>query len=176
MTPAEYGDLFTGTAGNVAKVPCSAMKPPHLLVPKDIANSPKDVATYAGVLEDCITNGYSPDEFLSRCRDEGLNIIATDTHTDLYRELLRLDKENKNGIWARIIKNNFAPLFVGTMDYVAGNPPWVNWESLPKDYRDGMKPLWQRYGLFTLSGSAGRLGGGKKDLSMLFVYAAVDHY
>jgi Eco57I restriction-modification methylase len=176
MTPGEYSDLFTGGAGNVAKVPCSAMKPPHLLVPKEIAKSPKEVATYAETLETCIKNGYSSKEFLARCRDEGLKITVTEAHTDLYTELVRLDKENKNGIWARIIKNNFAPLFVGTMDYVAGNPPWVNWESLPEDYRDGMKPLWQRYGLFTLSGSAGRLGGGKKDLSMLFVYSAVDHY
>ncbi|MGH9772888.1 MAG: N-6 DNA methylase, partial [Candidatus Acidiferrales bacterium] len=175
MTPAEYGDLFTG-AGNVAKVPCSAMKPPHLLVPKEIANSPKEVATYAGVLEACVRSGYKPEEFLSRCKDEGLNITATDAHIDLYRELVRLDKENKNGIWARIIKNNFAPLFVGRVDYVAGNPPWVNWESLPAEYRDSMKPLWQSYGLFSLSGSAGRLGGGKKDLSMLFVYTSVDQY
>jgi hypothetical protein len=176
MTPGEYSDLFTGGAGNVAKVPCSAMKPPHLLVPKEIAKSPKEVATYAEALETSIKNGYSVQEFLARCRDEGLKITITNAHADLYTQLVRLDKENKNGIWARIIKNNFAPLFVGTMDYVAGNPPWVNWESLPEDYRDGMKSLWQRYGLFTLSGSAGRLGGGKKDLSMLFVYTAVDHY
>ena len=32
-TPGEYGDLFTGGVGNVARVPCSAMRPPHLLVP-----------------------------------------------------------------------------------------------------------------------------------------------
>jgi hypothetical protein len=175
MTPAEYGDLFIGS-GNVAKVPCSAMKPPHLLVPKEIARSPKDVATYAGVLETCVKNGYSPAEFLSRCHDEGLDITATDAHSDLYLELVKLDKANKNGIWARIIKNNFAPLFIGRVDYVAGNPPWINWESLPGDYRDSMKPLWQSYGLFSLSGSAGRLGGGKKDISMLFVYSVVDQY
>ena len=59
---------------------------------------------------------------------------------------------------------------------MAGNPPWVNWENLPEGYRDGMKPLWERYGLFMLSGSAGRLGGGKKDISMLFTYSAVDNY
>jgi len=70
MTPAEYGDLFTG-AGNVAKVPCSALRPPHLLVPKEIAKSPREVASYAAVLESCITNGYSPSEFLTRCKDEG---------------------------------------------------------------------------------------------------------
>jgi hypothetical protein len=39
-----------------------------------------------------------------------------------------------------------------------------------------MKPLWQGYGLFSLSGYAGRLGGGKKDLSMLFVYSNADNY
>jgi hypothetical protein len=175
LTPAEYGDLFSGV-GKVAKVPCSAMKPPHLLVPKEIARNPAEVARYAAVLEQCVRDSYAPDEFLARCRDEGLNITASRDHTELYRQLVRLDKENKNGIWARIIKNNFAPLFVGPVDYVAGNPPWVNWESLPADYRDSMKPLWQGYGLFTLSGSAGRLGGGKKDLAMLFVYTGVDQY
>lgn len=176
LTPAEYGDLFIGGTGNVAKVPCSAMKPPHLLVPREIAHSPQDVAKYAGILETCVKNAYAPGEFLSRCRDEGLNITATEAHIDLYSELVKLDKANKNGIWARIIKNNFAPLFVGRVDYVAGNPPWVNWESLPADYRDSMKPLWQSYGLFSLTGSAGRLGGGKKDLSMLFVYGGVDNF
>ena len=177
-TPAEYGDLFTGH-GAVAKVPCSAMKPPYLLVPKEIAKNPKEVASYAAVLETCVKNGYSPEEFLSRCEDEGLKIVATQAHIDLYRELVALEhdpKGSRNGIWARIIKNNFAPLFVGRVDYVAGNPPWVNWESLPTAYRDALKPLWQEYGLFTLSGSAGRLGGGKKDLSMLFVYGGVDNY
>ena len=98
MTPGEYGDLFTGSHGTVAKVPCSAMKPPHLLVPKEIAKSPRDVAAYAGVLETCVRNGYSQEEFLSRCHDEGLNITATQAHLDLYRELVRLDKENRNGI------------------------------------------------------------------------------
>lgn len=176
MTHAEYGDLFTGGLDNVAKVPCSAMKPAHLRVPKEIAKNPKEVATYAAVLETCVKGAYAPQEFLTRCRDEGLQITATEAHITLYKELVRLDKENKNGIWARIIKNNFAPLFAGRFNYVAGNPPWVNWESLPADYRDGMKPLWQRYGLFSLSGSAGRLGGGKKDLSMLFVYSSVDHF
>ena len=122
MPPAEYGDLFTGTHGTVAKVPCSAVKPPHLLVPKEIAQNPKDVAKYAEVLETCVRNAYGPRDFLSRCRDEGLSVAATDVHTDLYKELVRLDKENKNGIWARIIKNNFAPLFVGQ---------WTTWLEIP---------------------------------------------
>lgn len=135
-----------------------------------------DVARYAEQLEFCVRNAYSPSEFIERCRDEGLPVSAQSLHTDLYCQLVKLDKANKNGVWARIIKNAFAPLFVGKVDFVVGNPPWVNWESLPQDYRETTKPLWQRYGLFTLKGHSARLGGGKKDLSMLFVYLSFDNY
>jgi len=178
MTPAEYGDLFTGSHGSVAKVPCSAMKPPHLLVPKEIAKSPRDVAKYAAILESCVTNAYAPEEFLNRCRDEGLTITATEAHIDLYKELVKLDKANKNGIWARIIKNNFAPLFEGleSFDYVAGNPPWVNWESLPVEYRDGTIELWDRYRLRERATRGARLGNVKKELSALFTYVCLDMY
>jgi hypothetical protein len=33
-----------------------------------------------------------------------------------------------------------------------------------------------KYGLFSLKGHEARLGGGKKDFSMLFTYAATDSY
>jgi hypothetical protein len=59
---------------------------------------------------------------------------------------------------------------------VVGNPPWVNWESLSDDYRQATRPLWHEYGLFSLRGHEARLGGGKKDLSMLMLYAAAQHY
>jgi hypothetical protein len=152
------------------------MKPPHLLVPKEIAQSPKDVATYAQILETSVKNGYPADEFLTRCRDEGLNIAADNAHIALYKELVRLDKENKNGVWARIIKNNFAPLFVGRVDYVAGNPPWVRWGYLPPEYRSETAHLWRDYGLFTKKGIESRMGTAELDLSMLFTYVSADAY
>jgi SAM-dependent methyltransferase len=61
-------------------------------------------------------------------------------------------------------------------DYVVGNPPWVAWDNLPDADRQATKPLWERYGLFSLSGRDARHGGGKKDLSMLMLYAAADRY
>jgi hypothetical protein len=61
-------------------------------------------------------------------------------------------------------------------DFVVGNPPWVAWDNLPGEYREATKPHWQRYGLFSLSGSDARHGGGKKDLSMLVLYACADRY
>jgi len=178
MTPAEYGDLFAGSLGSVAKVPCSAMKPPHLLVPKEVANSPRDVATYADVLESCVKNGYAPEEFLSRCKGEGLTITATGAHINLYEQLVRLDKENKDGIWARIIKNNFAPLFEGpeSFHFVVGNPPWVRWSYLPDEYCQASWPLWEKYGLFQARGHQAKVNAGELDLSMLFTYGCLDSY
>ncbi|MHC4402366.1 MAG: HsdM family class I SAM-dependent methyltransferase [Planctomycetota bacterium] len=64
----------------------------------------------------------------------------------------------------------------GLFDCVVGNPPWIAWDDLAADYREATKPLWQRYGLFSLSGSEARHGGGKKDLSMLMLYVAADRY
>ena len=173
MTPSEYGDLSIGRLGRAQRLRTSAG---DFDIPAEVAGSREHIGRYADTIEFCIRNGYSPEEFLERCEAEAIPATKAGLHKRLYRDLQRLDADNQNGIWARIIKNAFAPLFVGRADYVAGNPPWVNWEHLPDGYRDAMKPLWQEYRLFTLSGSAGRLGGGKKDLSMLFTYAAVDNY
>jgi len=173
MTPSEHGGLFAGSLGKAKELKTAAS---NFLIPTEIATKREDIAQYAEQLEFCVLNRYSPKEFVNRCQDEGLPIQTESLHTDIYRELVKLDKANKNGIWARIIKNAFAPLFIDKADYIAGNPPWINWESLPEGYRNDTKRLWQRYNLFTLSGSAGRLGGGKKDISMLFVYSAVDNY
>ncbi len=61
-------------------------------------------------------------------------------------------------------------------DLVVGNPPWIAWDNLPADYRQATKPLWEHYGLFSLSGNQARHGGGKKDLSMLMLYAVADRH
>jgi len=173
VTPAMYWDLFTK---KVAKVPCSPLKPPHLPVPREIAVDHDTVRRYADVLERAVKDGYSPEVFVQTCKDRGIPIEHEELHHELLITLQTLKKDDKNGIWARIIKNNFAPLFEGEFDLVVGNPPWINWESLPKDYRNSMKELWRDYGLFSLSGAEGRLGGGKKDISMLFVYNCADYY
>jgi N-6 DNA Methylase len=183
VTPSEYRDLFSRDGGKVAKVPCSAMKPPYLLVPKEIAHSPTEVARYAEVLETCVKRGAEPSEFLSRCKDEGLTIAATDEHISLYEELVQLEndpKGSKNGIWARIIKNSFAPLFQGreSFDFIAGNPPWVNWEALPTEYRSASQPIWEHYSLVGGIPLKKRQASdsAKTDISILMTYVSADAY
>jgi hypothetical protein len=63
-----------------------------------------------------------------------------------------------------------------SLSCVSVNPPWINWESLPKEYRDSTLALWDRYSLRFRGTSTVRLGNVKKELSALFVYVATDHY
>ena len=174
MTPSEYGELFT--AGGLGKARQLKTSAGDFNIPAEITENQEHIGRYAEALESCIRDDYSPEEFLERCEAEALPTTEAKLHKELYSKLQQLDASNQNGIWARIIKNAFAPLFIGKVDYVAGNPPWVNWEHLPEGYRDAMKSLGEKYNLFTLSGSEGRLGGGKKDISMLFAYSSVDNY
>lgn len=98
--------------------------------------------------------------------------------TDTYEKLLNLEIKGINGIWARVIKNAFAPLFSGNFDLVVGNPPWVNWESLPESYRKLTTHLWIDYQLFAEDGNMARQRSyqSKTDLSILMTYVAIDKY
>jgi hypothetical protein len=146
-------------------------------IPEEVVKA-QQVGVLAALLEQCVRRGDTINRFLALCRRH-LNLqdrLSEEILVALYRKLVNLEREGRNGIWARIVKNAFAPVFMGRFDYVAGNPPWVNWESLASDYREATKELWQHYGLFSLSGHAARLGGGKKDVAMLMLYAAMDSY
>jgi type II restriction/modification system DNA methylase subunit YeeA len=58
---------------------------------------------------------------------------------------------------------------------VVGNPPWVNWENLPEEYRRVSMSLWKQYGLAEIKGKTG-LGTVKRDLAMLFLARCLDLY
>ncbi|MCK5126166.1 MAG: N-6 DNA methylase [candidate division Zixibacteria bacterium] len=67
---------------------------------------------------------------------------------------------------------------ISPVDIVIGNPPWVFWNSLPKEYRETIKPLMtEKYLLSSPRESTmKRLGSAGKDLSMLFFYVSLDKY
>jgi len=115
VTPAEYGDLFTGSSAT-ARVPCAAVKPPFLLVPKEVGKNASLVAEYTEAIEHSLAVRLTGEQFLKQCRDRDLPIGVENLHRELYEVLRRLEGEGKNGIWARIIKNAFAPLFAGKFD------------------------------------------------------------
>jgi len=59
-------------------------------------------------------------------------------------------------------------------DYIVGNPPWVNWEYLPKTYRMNHASLWQYYNLFPQKGLNANFI--KEDVSVLMTYVVIDNY
>lgn len=134
------------------------------------------------LLEDCVNKKQATKQFLDRVHAElktepkdikKFDLVLGET----YKKLAELEAKGINGIWARIIKNAFAPLFVGQFDLVVGNPPWVNWEALPEDYRNALLPLNHSvYKLFLHSGLAARHGAAKIDISTLMFYVSADKY
>lgn len=74
----------------------------------------------------------------------------------LATELVELEKRNWDGIWARIITNYLTTANLGKFDVIVGNPPWVDWKSLPSGYRDKIKSLCISRNLF----SGDRVTGG----------------
>ncbi len=136
LTPSEYAELF----GKGYRIPTAAGE---FEIPGEIVSS-NQMEKLAGLLEQCARGDYSPREFMNRAkRDLVISHQSTfDGLQTLYEAILKLEKQNRNGIWARWLKNAFAPVFKGKFDYVAGNPPWMNWESLANDYREASGPLW----------------------------------
>lgn len=131
----------------------------------------------APLIEEMVKKNYTEEEAVNRFKKEGLIFPPYEKSViKFYQEILELEKQNKNGIWARFLKNAFAPMIAGKFDFVVGNPPWIRWDYLSQDYRNATLQLWKDYGLFSLKGFQTRLGGGKKDFSMLFVYASSDYY
>lgn len=135
---------------------------------------------FCDLLEDSVRSGLTSESFVRRVESQ-LMLSASDWGDQassrlraLYEQILEYHRKGMNGLWARLLKNNFAPLTVGQFDYVVGNPPWVNWESLPDGYRDAIKPLWQHYGLFPHGGMDTILGKGKKDIAILMTYVVAD--
>lgn len=59
------------------------------------------------------------------------------------------------------------------VDLLVGNPPWVNWEYMPAEYRHKHRGLWPALGIFTAAGKA--MAFSKEDISALFVAHSI-HY
>jgi type I restriction-modification system DNA methylase subunit len=146
------------------------------LFPSDMQDKEKiDHFTY--LIEIGLKGKQSPEDFSTLLKkrlplsEGGIKLLLR-----VYARIRELEEQGENGIWARYIKNAFAPVYLARFDYVIGNPPWIRWGYLSDDYRKRTLDLWQQYGLFSLKGHEARLGAGEKDFSMLFTYASCDNY
>jgi hypothetical protein len=94
--------------------------------------------------------------------------------TRLFDIVAKLEERDWNRIWCRIVKNSFSPNgFIGQVDFIVGNPPWVRWSRLPQLYRERVKVFCNYYGLVS---GRGYSGGIETDISTVVLYSAADHW
>lgn len=96
--------------------------------------------------------------------------IIPDKVKGIYFKLAKIDNQNE----IHNIMNLLSLVSVPKVDFVVGNPPWVNWEYLPHDYREQTKDIWQNYGLFDYKGLD--FVFVKEDISSLITYIAMDKF
>ncbi|MCM8817103.1 MAG: N-6 DNA methylase [Candidatus Omnitrophica bacterium] len=131
----------------------------------------------ASMIEDFTKAEFEPEIAMKHFKKRGLAFSPNEQIVEnFYKEVLELEKKKQNGIWARFLKNAFAPMVAGKFDFVVGNPPWILWEYLSKEYREATQNLWDDYGLTRIGQTRNVLIRGRRDFSMLFVYASADYY
>ena len=148
-------------------------------IPAEVVDNHR-VPDLMNLLHECVAEKHDAASFVARSiaslglkRTEDLETALE----DLFQMMWQLDKQGKNRVWAKLIRNRYAALFFqGYFDFVVGNPPHVNWESLTPEWRKAAESSYRDYGLFTLSGLESRHGGGKKDIAALFTYAVMNHF
>ncbi len=95
---------------------------------------------------------------------------------DFYDKMADLHQKRLDGIWVPVIKNAFAPVFQKKVDYIIGNPPWIDWQNLPENYRDSIQRYWYEYKVFDHRGQKAQLGSAHDDISVLMTYVIMDNF
>lgn len=138
------------------------------------------VESLTNALEEAVAVGASLSAFQQRIADFAPAPQSQDDDAaikETYERLVQLHKEGRNGVWARIMKNAFMPLFVGAFSHVVGNPPWIAWEHLSDAYRRATADLWDGYGLHPpREAMAMPSRRTRSDMAVLMTYVAADRY
>jgi transcriptional regulator with XRE-family HTH domain len=76
----------------------------------------------------------------------------------------------------RYLDDSFVVVESVKADLVIGNPPWMTWDALRREYRDKLAVQWAASTLITQKGWRAKVAAGKTDLSTLFVYRAAQRH
>ena len=151
-------------------------EPIEVTLPKSIVNDISKFSQEMIVVESQVKNQNEDavaDIFKALVSESDLTPKVCMKIVQLSRNLIGLEKKNWNGIWARILSNYLATANLGKFDVIVGNPPWVDWKSLPSGYRERIKSLCISRRLF----SGDRLTGGiNLNICALIANVAADNW
>jgi len=80
-------------------------------------------------------------KFIDNITENELNQKLSKKIRALSEQLVRLHKNNWDGIWIRIVSNFMLVARISDIDIIVGNPPWIKWEFLPQAYAKKIKSL-----------------------------------
>lgn len=87
--------------------------------------------------------------------------------------LVSLHDQGWNGIWCSILADRFAAGAIAPSAHICGNPPWVKWSNLPKEYAQSIQEQCRQLGVFSTDKW---VGGIESDISTVVTYQAIRHY
>lgn len=151
------------------------------ILPKKLVDI-KKLNNVMDIVNDCIHRGGNLDVFEMQLIKElpelrqSLSQKEYEVLKDFYIKMEALNKKNLDGVWANVIKNAFAPIFQRKADYIIGNPPWIDWQNLPENYRESIQKYWYDYRVFDHKGQKAQLGSAHDDISVLMTYVIMDNF
>lgn len=132
--------------------------PISIVIPENALN---DLGLFSKVMteiefdiQQCNKSAVS-EKLLSLIPESDKNKRIIELVNQLAETFVYLETNHWNGIWARIVTNFMSTAKLGRFDMIVGNPPWIDWKSLPNGYRDKIKDLCISRNLFSGDGVTG---------------------
>ena len=87
--------------------------------------------------------------------------------------LVSLHEQQWDGIWCPILSDQFTAGAMPRVSHIAGNPPWVKWSNLPREYSDFIKDRCRRNGVFS---NDTMYGGIESDISTVITFEVISKW
>ena len=165
-------DLFS----NYSHVLHTELGPREFSVPERMIGDPEFFRTFAKVRM-LIDADYPAAKICSSILPglQAMGLDASDISVvrTTVANLAELHAQGWNGIWCSILADRFAAGAIPRSSHICGNPPWVKWSNLPKDYAQSIQQHCRGLGVFSTDKW---VGGIESDISTVITYQAVKHY
>lgn len=134
-----------------------------------------DASEFLKVLGKYINDKRDFQEFWNRVEGRIIDSKHKAVVAELFDRIYALNRAGNDSFWPIILRNSFAPILIGNkFDFVVGNPPWIAWKSMSKDYRERTLEIWKSYGIFEKNAYDKKTT--HDDFGMAVTYVAVDKY
>lgn len=146
-------------------------------IPEELANA----SDFYGVMDHlrvCVDADLSEEQVFASLESFSDSVSVLDIEMKrVFHEticnLIDLHKNHWNGIWCLILFDRIKAGCIRNVQCVAGNPPWVKWSHLPRQYAEFIKPLCERMDIFS---DDVWVGGIQSDISTVITYHALERF